>query len=87
MDAASRHALERAIAAHASTGGAVILATHDVELAARCAHHAVVLGDGEVVAAGPAASVLADSLFAPQIAKVLSGFLTVEQVATALEPA
>jgi energy-coupling factor transport system ATP-binding protein len=87
MDAASRHALERAIAAHASTGGAVILATHDVELAARCAHHAVVLGDGEVVAAGPAASVLADSLFAPQIAKVLPGFLTVEQVATALEPA
>jgi energy-coupling factor transport system ATP-binding protein len=87
MDAASRHALERAIATHAATGGAVVLATHDVELAARCATEAVVLGDGEVVASGPAAAVLADSLFAPQIAKVLPGFLTVEQVMTAaIEP-
>ena len=86
MDAASRHALERAIGTHAATGGAVVLATHDVELAARCASHAVVLGDGEIVAAGPAAATLADSLFAPQIAKVLPGFLTVEQVATALDP-
>ncbi len=80
MDAASRHALELAIATHAATGGAVVLATHDVELAARCATRAVVLGDGEVVAAGPAHSVLADSLFSPQIAKVVPGFLTVEQV-------
>ena len=87
MDAASRHALERAIARHTGAGGAVVLATHDVELAARCAHEAVVLGDGEVVAAGPAATVLADSLFAPQIAKVVPGFLTVEQIAAALEPA
>ncbi len=87
MDAASRHALERAIARHTDAGGAVVLATHDVELAARCAHEAVVLGDGEVVAAGPAATVLADSLFAPQIAKVVPGFLTVEQIAAALEPA
>ena len=80
MDAASRHALEQAIATHATAGGAVVLATHDVELAARCATRAVVLGDGEVVAAGPAHSVLADSLFSPQIAKVVPGFLTVEQV-------
>ena len=87
MDAASRHALERAIATHAAGGGAVVLATHDVELAARCASQAVVLGDGEVVAAGPAAAVLADSLFAPQIAKVLPGYLTVEQVTIAMEPA
>lgn len=85
MDATSRTALERAIAAHAAIGGAVVLATHDVELAARCATRAVVLGDGEVVADGPAAAVLADSLFAPQIAKVLPGFLTVEQVAAALD--
>ena len=38
MDAASRAALERAVArAHRGSGGAVVLATHDVELAARCA--------------------------------------------------
>ena len=86
MDAASRAALERAIAAHAAVGGAVVLATHDVELAARCATRAVVLGDGEVVADGPAPAVLADSLFAPQIAKVVPGFLTVEQIAAVLDP-
>jgi energy-coupling factor transport system ATP-binding protein len=87
MDAASRHALERAIAEHARHGGAVVLATHDVELAARCASQAIVLGEGEVVATGPAHDVLAGSLFAPQVLRVLPPFLTVEQVAGALERA
>ncbi len=87
MDAASRHALERAIARHADGGGAVVLATHDVELAARCASQAIVLGDGEVVAQGRARDVLAGSLFAPQVVRVLPPFLTVEQVAAAMERA
>jgi len=60
----------------------VVLATHDVELAARAATRAVVLGDGEVVASGPAREVLAGSLFAPQVLRVLPPFLTVEEVAT-----
>jgi energy-coupling factor transport system ATP-binding protein len=85
MDASSRHALEAAIAQHAREGGAVVLATHDVELAARCASHAVVLGDGELVASGPARDVLAGSLFAPQVLRVLPPFLTVEAVAGALD--
>ncbi|MGZ6966446.1 MAG: ABC transporter ATP-binding protein [Acidimicrobiia bacterium] len=85
MDAASRHALECAIAQHAGAGGAVVLATHDVELAARCATRAIVLGDGELVASGPAAGVLAGSLFAPQVLRVLPPFLTVEAVAAAME--
>ena len=85
MDAPSRTALERAMREHAAGGGAVVLATHDVELAARSAGHAMVLGDGEVVASGPARAVLADSLFAPQTAKVVPGFLTVDEVAHALE--
>jgi energy-coupling factor transport system ATP-binding protein len=85
MDAASRAALERAIATHRDGGGAVVLATHDVELAARCATQALVLGDGEVVAAGPAREVLGGSLFAPQIARVVPGYLTVEGLAAALE--
>ncbi len=87
MDAASRHALERAVSAHARQGGAVVLATHDVELAARCATQAVVLGDGEVVAAGRARDVLGGSLFAPQVSRVLPPFLTVEDVANAMERA
>ena len=84
MDAASRAALESAVRAHAAGGGAVVLATHDVELAARCATRAVVLGDGEVVAQGDARTVLAGSLFAPQTLRVLPPFLTVEEVQAAL---
>jgi energy-coupling factor transport system ATP-binding protein len=80
MDAPSRAALEHAVHMHARGGGAVVLATHDVELAARIATHAVVLGDGEIVADGDARQVLAGSLFAPQVLRVLPPFLTVEEV-------
>jgi energy-coupling factor transport system ATP-binding protein len=84
MDAPSRDALEHAMRAHAATGGGVVLATHDVELAARSATRAVVLGDGEVVASGPAREVLAGSLFAPQVLRVLPPYLTVEEVEAGL---
>lgn len=84
MDAASRAALELAVRSHASRGGAVVLATHDVELAARCATRVTVLGDGEVVADGPAHDVLEGSLFAPQVLRVLPPFLTVEEVEAVL---
>ena len=84
IDAPSRAALERAVTSHAATGGAVVLATHDVELAARCATRVVVLGGGEVVADGPARDVLSGSLFAPQVLRVLPPFLTVAEVAAAL---
>jgi hypothetical protein len=40
----------------------------------------MVLGDGEVVADGPAREVLAGSLYAPQVLRVLPPFLTVEEV-------
>ena len=86
IDAVSRVALEGALLAHAGQGGAVVLATHDVELAASVATRVVVLGDGEVVADGPAAEVLAGSLFAPQVLRVLPPFRTVAQVAGALRP-
>jgi energy-coupling factor transport system ATP-binding protein len=85
MDAASRHALERAVRDQASTGGGVVLATHDVELAARCATRVVVLGDGDVVADGPGPDVLAGSLFAPQVLRVMPPFLTVADVEAALD--
>ena len=85
MDAASKAALERAIAEVAGGGRSVVLATHDVELAARVATRVVVLGDGDIVADGPARSVLSGSLFAPQVLRVLPPFLTVEEVASAME--
>jgi len=81
IDAASRAALEAALTDHASTGGAAVIATHDVELAARCATRVVVLGGGEVVADGPARRVLSGSLFAPQVLRVLPPHLTVAEVA------
>ncbi len=84
IDAPSRAALERAVVAHAAAGGAVVLATHDVELAARCATRVMVVGGGEVVADGPARDVLSGSLFAPQVLRVLPPFLTVAEVAAAL---
>ena len=80
IDATSRHALEQMLVGHAAGGGAVVLATHDVELAARVATTVVVLGDGDVVAHGDARTVLAGSLFAPQVLRVLPPLLTVDEV-------
>jgi energy-coupling factor transport system ATP-binding protein len=71
----------------ASTGHAVIMATHDVELVAQVATRAVVLAEGEVVADGPARDVVCHSpVFAPQVAKVLAPgpWLTVDEVEAAL---
>lgn len=84
IDAESRQALESALASHAGGGGAAVLATHDVELAARVATRVVVLGDGDVVASGPAREVLAGSLFAPQVLRVLPPLVTLDEVAAAL---
>ena len=83
IDPPSATALETALRDHRQAGGLAVMATHDVELAARVATRVVVLGDGEIVADGPAAAVLAGSLFAPQVLRVLPPFLTVDQVAAA----
>ncbi|MBT2395319.1 ABC transporter ATP-binding protein [Streptomyces sp. ISL-100] len=71
----------------ATQGHAIILATHDVELAAELAHRVVILADGEVVADGPTAeAVVSSPAFAPQVAKILAPqqWLTVTQVRDAL---
>jgi energy-coupling factor transport system ATP-binding protein len=71
----------------AETGHAIVLATHDVELAARVTHRAVVLAEGEVIADGPAHEVVCHSpVFAPQISKVLAPdeWLTLDEVEQAL---
>jgi energy-coupling factor transport system ATP-binding protein len=65
----------------------VVLATHDVELAATVTDRTVVLADGEVVSDGPSREVVVSSpAFAPQVAKVLAPlpWLTVAEVAASL---
>lgn len=47
--------------ARASTGGATVVALHDLGLAARVADRVVLLADGQIVAAGAAASVLTEA--------------------------
>ena len=71
----------------ADNGHGVVIATHDVELAAELADRIVVLADGEIVADGPAADVAVSSpIFAPQVSKVLAPlpWLTVRSVAAAI---
>jgi energy-coupling factor transport system ATP-binding protein len=80
IDAPSARALCVALHEHVAAGGAVVLATHDTELAAELADTVMVLGDGSVVAEGAAHEVLAGSLFAPQVLRVLPPYLTVEEV-------
>jgi energy-coupling factor transport system ATP-binding protein len=71
----------------AEAGHGVVLATHDVELAAEVSARTVVLADGETVADGPSRSVVTQSpVFAPQVAKVLAPlpYLTVGDVERSL---
>jgi energy-coupling factor transport system ATP-binding protein len=61
---------------------ALLIATHDVELAARLADRTIILSDGRVVAEGPTHDVLTGSaLFAPQVARLFPGrrWLSVEE--------
>jgi energy-coupling factor transport system ATP-binding protein len=87
LDYAAKARLVTVLRGLAAEGHAIVLATHDVELAAELAHRVVVLADGEIVADGPtAAVVVASPSFAPQVTKVLAPqpWLTVTQVREAL---
>jgi len=71
----------------AAEGHALVLATHDVELAAEIADRVVLLAEGEVIADGPTAEVVVSSpSYAPQVTKILAPqqWLTVTQVRRAL---
>ncbi|WP_377271773.1 ABC transporter ATP-binding protein [Peterkaempfera sp. SMS 1(5)a] len=91
LDYAAKGRLVEIVRELAADGSrAVLLATHDVELAAELADRTVILAEGEVVADGPTGSVVTGSpAFAPQVAKVLAPdpWLTVEQVRGALAAA
>ncbi|MFJ8502991.1 ABC transporter ATP-binding protein [Streptomyces avermitilis] len=87
LDYAAKGRLVALLRALAADGHAIVLATHDVELAAELAHRVVILATGEVVADGPTAEVVvASPSFAPQVTKILAPqhWLTVTQVREAL---
>ncbi|MFC5803471.1 ATP-binding cassette domain-containing protein [Streptomyces formicae] len=87
LDYAAKSRLVAVLRGLAAEGHAIVLATHDVELAAELAHRVVILAEGEVVADGPTADVVTSSpAFAPQVAKILAPqpWLTVAQVEAAL---
>ncbi|MFE6150620.1 ABC transporter ATP-binding protein [Streptomyces sp. NPDC057889] len=90
LDYAAKARLITVLRGLAADGHAVVLATHDVELAAELSHRVAVLADGEIVANGPTPEVVvASPAFSPQVAKVLAPgkWLTVAQVREALESA
>ncbi|MGW9115400.1 ABC transporter ATP-binding protein [Streptomyces sp. NPDC055663] len=87
LDYAAKARLVGVLRGLAADGHAIVLATHDVELAAELAHRVVILADGEVVADGETRQVVVSSpAFAPQTAKILAPqeWLTVAQVRAAL---
>ncbi|HEX2049398.1 MAG TPA: ATP-binding cassette domain-containing protein [Actinomycetota bacterium] len=86
LDPDAKARLARWMRAHAARGGAVVCATHDVELAAEVATRVVMLAGGDVVAEGAPEAVLGDSpVFSPQTARVFGPeWLTPDAVATAL---
>ncbi|ORT60443.1 ABC transporter ATP-binding protein [Streptomyces sp. CB03238] len=87
LDYAAKARLAGVLTGLAADGHAIVMATHDVELAAELAHRVIILADGEVVADGPTHEVVVSSpAFAPQVAKILAPqpWLTVSQVEAAL---
>ncbi|MFZ1768822.1 MAG: ABC transporter ATP-binding protein, partial [Caldilinea sp.] len=83
LDYAAKRALERLLHEWRDDGMAILVVTHDVELAAAIADRVVLMSQGEVIAEGAPAEVMATSpLFAPQIAKLFpeTGWLTAEDV-------
>ncbi len=74
LDRAQKAELAAWLAELAGEGAAVLLATHEVELAAGFAERVVLLGDGAIIADGPPAEVLAGGwYFATEVARILGG--------------
>jgi energy-coupling factor transport system ATP-binding protein len=82
LDPSIKRALSAFLRTRADAGAAVLVATHDVEWAARTADRVLLMADGELYADGPTRSVLSDSLvFATQINKLVGrGWLLPEEV-------
>ncbi|MFM7584448.1 MAG: ABC transporter ATP-binding protein [Caldilinea sp.] len=88
LDYRAKLALEQLLRGWRDDGTAILVVTHDVELAAAIADRVILMSQGEIIAEGPPTEVLATSpLFAPQIARLFpeSGWLTAEDVTGALQ--
>jgi energy-coupling factor transport system ATP-binding protein len=87
LDYPGKERLVQVLRRLAAAGHAVLMATHDVELAAAVTDRTMVLAEGEVVSDGPSREVVVSSpAFAPQVAKILAPapWLTVAEVEHAL---
>jgi energy-coupling factor transport system ATP-binding protein len=88
MDQRRKHDLAGLIGRLSARGAAVIVATHDVEFAARAAQRCVLLGGGRVVADGSTTEVLAGGrYFTTEVARALgpeAGAVLPEQGARAI---
>jgi len=72
MDRARKEELGARVVALSAEGAGVVVATHDVEFAAAFAPRVVLLGEGRVIADGPAEEVLAGGwYFATEVARIL----------------
>jgi energy-coupling factor transport system ATP-binding protein len=83
LDYGQKENLVAILRAFRARGGLVLLATHDVELSAQVAGRVVILGEGGIVADGPAREVFADSVtFATQVGRLFRDpdLLTVDDV-------
>ena len=88
LDYAAKRALADLLRGWRDDGMAVLLVTHDVELAAAAADRVVLMSQGEIIARGEPGQVLgASPLFAPQVARLFpgTGWLTPEDVLSDLE--
>lgn len=88
LDYVQKRNLAALLLSFKAEGRTVVMATHDVELAAACADRVVLMGEGQIVVDGPARDVMSDSqVFASQINKLFRdpNYLVVEDVLTALE--
>lgn len=87
MDRARKDDLVGLIEELAGRGAGVVVATHDVEFASAFAERVVLMGDGNLIADGPASEVLSGGwYFATEVARVLDipGVVTPEQGAAVL---
>ena len=78
MDGRQKRQLAAVLAELRRQGTCILLATHDVELAAAVADTVILLGHGEIIAHGPPAEVLSGSMsFSTQINRLFGpGYLT-----------
>jgi energy-coupling factor transport system ATP-binding protein len=83
LDYRAKHELTQLLKEWRAEGMAIVVVTHDVELAAALADRVLMLSQGEILAEGTPAAVLGGSpLFAPQVARLFpnTGWLTAEDV-------